>query len=295
VLFFRLPFPMLPNPESQARGAVTSSLSSVTSRVQGSKIFISTLLYVLGTGLAFGLLGLAAVRSPWSFPLTQALLQLAMLLLGWLYAAQLPRWLPWHDARRPWQGGLLLAGTAVLGAGAILALKWVPWAKGFLPPSGFALAVIPFLLPFFFWASYRAWRAVPYRRYKLWYYNPLAPSPDLSRMDLNHFMVLHFWMTRRYGETLYHDFSSKAPYQMRLSDLFAIFLADYNQLKPDQALQYVDSQGRPYGWLFYAKQPWWRRRRYFDPDFTFQDNFLRQGSIVVAQRVPPPDAPEPAV
>jgi hypothetical protein len=277
---------MLPNPSSQARSAASSALSNASSRVQNSKIFISSLLYVLGTVLVFGVLGLAAVRSPWAFPPTLALLQLAVLLLGWLYAAQLPRWLKWYDSGSRWQNVLILAGTAAIGAGAIWALQWVPWAKNYLPPAGFTAAVIPFLLPYFFWESYRAWQAIPYKQYKLWHYNPLAASPDLSRMDLNNFMVVHFWMTRRYGEALYHDFSSKAPHQMRLSDLFAIFLTDYNKLKPDQALQYVDNQGQPFGWLFYAKRPWWRGRHYYDPDYTFQDNFLRQGSIIVAQRVP---------
>lgn len=277
---------MLPNPTSQARGAVNSTISNLSSRAQGSAGFISGFLYVLGTVLVFGLLGLAAVRSPWSFPITSALLQLAVLLLGWLYAAQLPTWLRWHDPTRCGQAVLILVVTAAIGAGAILALRWVPWAKGFLPPVSFITAVIPFLLPYFYWQSYRAWQAIPYRQYKLWHYNPLATSPDLSRMDLNHFMVVHFWMTRRYNEALYHDFSSKAPYQMRLSDLFAIFLSDYNQLKPDQALQYLDSQGKSYGWLFYAKRPWWRRRYYYDPDYSFQDNFLRQGNIIVARRVP---------
>ena len=283
---------MIPNPESQARGAVTNSLSSLGARVRGSKVFISSFLYVVVTVLGFGLLGLAAVRSPWAFPLTLGLLQLALLLLGWLYAAQLPGWLPWYDARSRWQSALILVSTAALGAGALVALQWLPWAKNHLPPLGFVPAVIPFVLPFFFWESYQAWRAIPYPHYKLWRYNPLAPGPDLSRMDLNHFMVLHFWMTRRQGETLYHDFSSKAPFQMRLSDLFGIFLTDYNRLKPDQAIQYMDGQGQSYGWLFYAKQPWWRRRRYYDPDRSFQDNFLRPDSIVVAQRVPPTPAPE---
>lgn len=277
---------MLPNPTSQARSAASSTLSNASSRVQSSKVFISSFLYVLCTVLAFGLLGLAAVRSPWPFPPTLALLQLAVLLLGWLYAAQLPKWLKWYDAESRWQSVLILVVTAIIGAGAILALRWVPWAKNHLPPTGFATAVIPFLLPYFFWESYRAWQAIPYKEFKLWHYNPLAASPDLSRMDLNNFMVVHFWMTRRYGESLYHDFSSKAPYQMRLSDLFAIFISDYNQLKPDQALQYADNQGQSFGWLFYAKRPWWRSRHYYDPDYTFQDNFLRQGSIIVAQRVP---------
>lgn len=254
--------------------------------MQGSRVFLSTLLYVLGTVLGFGLLGLAAVRSPWAFPPTLALLMLALGLLGWLYAAQLPNWLRWLNADSRWQSALTLVLTAALGAGTIVALRWVPWAKNHLPPAGFAAAVLPFLLPYFFWESYRAWMVIPFRRYKLWRYNPLAPSPDLARMDLNHFMVVHFWMTRRLGEALYHDFSSKAPYQMRLNDLFAIFLSDYNQLKPDQAIQYLDSQGQSFGWLFYAKRSWWRRRVYYDPDFTFQDNFLRQGNIIVAQRVP---------
>jgi hypothetical protein len=276
---------MLPNPTSQARGAANSALSNLSSRAQGSKVFLRSLLYVLATVLGFGLLGLAAVRSAWSFPLTFGLLQLAVLLLGWLYAAQLPRWLPWLAERR-WPSALALLGTAGLGGAAIWALRWLPWAQGHLPPAGFVMAMIPFLLPYFFWQSYQAWLAIPPRQYKLWYYNPLAPGPDLSRMDLNNFMVVHFWMTRRYGEDLYHDFSSKAPYQMRLSDLFAIFLTDYNKLKPDQSLQYLDGQGQSFGWLFYAKQPWWRARHYYNPDYTFQDNFLRQGSIIVAQRVP---------
>jgi len=277
---------MLPNPSSQARGAATSALSNLSSRAQGSRVFLSLLLYVLLTVLGFGLLGLAAVRSGWSFPTTLALLMLVMLLLGWLYAAQLPGWLSWLDPEHSWQAGLTMALTAGLGAGAIWALRWVPWAKNYLPPTGFLAAVLPFLLPYLFGQAFRAWQAIPYRRYKLWHYNPLAPSPDLARMDLNNFMVIHFWMTRRFGESLYHDFSSKAPYQMRLHELFAIFLSDYNQLKPDQALQYLDREGQAFGWLFYAKQPWYCGRKYFDPDRTFQDNFLRQGDIIVAQRVP---------
>ena len=277
---------MLPNPTSQARSAANSTLSNLSSQVQRSKVFLSLLLYIVFTVLGFGLLGLAAVRSSLGYSLTFGLLQLALLVLGALYAAQLPRWLPWLKEGSRWQAALALLATAALGAGVIWALHWPKWAQGALPPAGFIMATIPFLLPYFFWQSYLAWQAIPHRQYKLWRYNPLAPGPDLSRMDLNSFMVVHFWMTRRYGETLYHDFSSKAPYQMRLSDLFSIFLTDYNKLNPDQALQYVDGQGQTFGWLFYAKQSWWRRRHYYDPDRTFQDNFLRQGSIIVAQRVP---------
>ena len=282
---------MLPNPTSQARGAASSALSNLSSRAKGSKVFLSGLFYVLGTAAVFGLLGFAAVRSPWSFTLTLGLLQLALLLLGWLYAAQLSNWLGWYDPRSPGQGALILAGTAVLGALVIVALQWVPWTEGHRLSTGFALAVIPFLLPYFFWESYCAWQVIPDREYKLWQYNPLGQSPNLSRIDLSNFMVVHFWMSRRYADALYYDFSSKAPYQMRLGDLFAIFLADYNRLKPDQALQHVDGEGQPFGWLFYAKRSWWRSRQYYDPDYTFQDNLMRQGDIIVAERVTLPSRP----
>jgi hypothetical protein len=155
-----------------------------------------------------------------------------------------------------------------------------------MSPAGFVPAVIPFLLPYFFLEAYHAWIAIPPRYYKVWHYDALAPSPNLARIDLSQFMVVHFWMSRRHEDALYHDFTSKAPYEMRLGDLFAIFLTDYNRLKPEQALQYLDEHGQAFGWLFYAKRPWWRSRQYYDPDFTFGDNLLRQGDIIVAQRVP---------
>lgn len=277
------------NPQAQARSAANNAVSGLRSQIQSSPSFISGLLYVLGTVLVFGGLGLGACYSPLPFTNTFALLMGAFLLLGMLYRAYLPQWLKWHDPENVVQGGFILFFTALLGAGAIAALVFIKTLKPHSSPLGFTAAVIPFLLPFFFRESYRAWMHVPYRVYKLWYYQPNAPGPDLARMDLSNFMVVHFWMSRRFGERLYHDFSSKAPYEMRLKDLFTIFLNDYNAMKPEQALQYFDEQGRPYGWLFYAKQPWWKRRHYYDPDYTFRDNFLRQGSIIVAQRVPAAD------
>ncbi|MCC3158609.1 TssN family type VI secretion system protein [Hymenobacter sp. 15J16-1T3B] len=243
-------------------------------------------LYVLGTVAAFGLLGLAAVLSPLPFPLTLMLLQCVLLLLGWLYAAQLPAWLGWPAAGQRWQGAGILALSAGLGVAAMLALHWVPRVEPRFPPSSFVPAVLLFLLPHFFLAAWQAWQTIPPKQYKLWQVQQLAPAPNLGGIDLSHFMVVHFWMARHHQDPAYHDFTSKAPYQMRLGDLFSIFLTDYNRLKPDQALQYVDAQGTPYGWLFYAKRAWWRRRQYYDPEVTFQNNLLRQGDIIVAERVP---------
>jgi hypothetical protein len=278
-----------PNPQSEARSLVSTGVSNARSKIQGNPSISSLLLYLLGTIAVFTLIGLGAAYSPLAYKLTFALVQVAALLLGLAHLEAAERWLPWYDPKELVHGAsMAVIGLLAAGFGVALA-SWLPRLT---PPGSsldYVLAVIPFVLPYFLRQAWRTWQGVPAAEFKLWYYRPNAPAPDLSRMDLNQFMVVHFWMSRRYGEALYHDFSSKAPYEMRFGDLFHIFLSDYNVLKPDQALQYLDEQGRPYGWLFYAKTPWWKRRRYYDPDHTFRDNFLTQGSIIVARRVAPAD------
>lgn len=278
---------LLPDPKAHARSAATNALSNARSGLQRNPTFMSVLLYLVVWALVFALAGLGAVYSPLEFKTTFLLVQLVMLGLGAVHSQTMEQFLPWYDKDNLLHGVIMTLLTWGAGALAIVALVWWRWfTPGSPAPTGFVTATIPFVLPYVFWQAWQAWRQIPAPEYTLWRYNAGSTGPDLVRMDLSNFMVVHFWMSRRFGEELYHDFSSKAPYEMRLGDLFHIFITDYNALKPDQALQYVDEQGRPYGWLFYAKQPWWKRRRYYNPDHTFRDNFLRQGSIIVARRVP---------
>ncbi|UYZ62601.1 TssN family type VI secretion system protein [Hymenobacter weizhouensis] len=278
---------LLPDPKSHARSMASSALSNARSGLQRNPTFISVLLYLLGWAVVFALVGLGAVYSPLEFKTTFLLVQALLLLLGAVHTLTLEQFLPWYDKDNLTHGGVMTGLTWGAGVLSILALFWWRWFPANSPaPASFVAATFLFPLPYVFWQAWQAWRRIPAPQYTLWQYRPGSTGPDLARMDLSNFMVVHFWMSRRFGEELYHDFSSKAPYEMRLGDLFHIFITDYNALKPEQALQYVDEQGQSYGWLFYAKQPWWRRRRYYNPDHTFRDNFLRQGSIIVARRVP---------
>ncbi|UOQ68864.1 TssN family type VI secretion system protein [Hymenobacter volaticus] len=278
---------LTPNPEAQARSSANSLLSNARSSLQQNPTFISIFLYLLSCLLLFGLLGAGAVFSPLSYKVTFLLVQAGALLLGILHLYAQQKWLPWFNVDDWIHGTTMTVLSWLAGALGIALLVWLPGLEGRPAPTSFVMATLPALIPYFFYEAYRSWCQIPEHQYKLWYYQPHAPNPDLARMDLNNFMVIHFWMSRRFGESLYHDFSSKAPYEMHVSDLFQIFLTDYNALKPDQALQYLDEQGRPYGWLFYAKPRWWQRRRYFDPDYSFRDNFIKQGDIIVARRIAP--------
>ncbi|TGE29470.1 TssN family type VI secretion system protein [Hymenobacter metallicola] len=279
---------LTPNPQAQARSGVSNALSNARSSVQRNPTIISTVLYLLAVVTVFAVVGLGAAYSPLSYKLTFFLVQLVALFLGVLNINALPRWLPWYDEQDALHGSIMTLLTWMAACLGLAVSSWIPWFAPATPSLAFVTASIPVAVPYFFYAAFQAWRHVPEKQYKLWYYHPNSSGPDLSRMDLSNFMVVHFWMSRRYGESLFHDFSSKAPYEMRFSDLFHIFLTDYNVIKPEQAIQYLDDNGQPYGWIFYAKQPWWKRRRYYDPDYTFRDNFIKQGNIIVAKRVAGP-------
>jgi len=276
---------LTPNPESQARSAAGNLFSNARSGLQQNPTFVSVFLYLLSSLLLFGLVGLAAVYSPQSYKVTFVLVQVVALLLGWFHLYAQERWLPWFDADE-WAHGTVMTVLAwMFGALGMGLLVWLPMLQERTAATSFIMATLPAVIPYFFYEAYKSWRQIPAKQYKLWYYEANSSGPDLARMDLSNFMVIHFWMSRRYGEALYHDFSSKAPHEMHFRDLFHIFLTDYNALKPEQALQYLDPNGQPYGWIFYAKQRWWKIRRYIDPDYSFRDNFIKQGDIIVAKRV----------
>lgn len=276
---------LTPNPEAQARSAAHNLVSGARAGLQPNPTLLSVFLYLAGSLLLFALLGAGAVFSPLSYKITFLLVQVLALLLGCLHLPAMRRWLPWFDEQQ-WVHGTVMTTLAwIAGALGVALLVWLPNLQNRTSPMAFVMATLPATVPYFFYEAYRRWCRIPTRSYKLWYYQANAPGPDLARMDLNNFMVVHFWMSRRFGESLFHDFSSKAPYDMRFGDLFHIFLTDYNRLKPDQALQYLNEQGAPFGWMFYAKQRWWKPRRYINPDYSFRDNFLKQGDIIVARRV----------
>lgn len=278
---------LTPNPEAQARSSAQSMLSGARSSLQQNPTFISVFLYLFSSLALFALLGAGAVYSPFPYKVTFLLVQLVSLLLGWFHLYAQRKWLAWFSAEE-WVHGTVMTTLAwMVGALGVALLVWLPKLEGRTSPMAFVMATLPAVVPYFFYEAYRSWRQIPHRHYKLWYYQANAPGPDLARMDLSNFMVVHFWMSRRFGESLFHDFSSKAPYDMHFGDLFHIFLTDYNRLKPEQALQYLDERGQPYGWTFYAKQRWWKPRRHIDPDYSFRDNFLKQGDIIVVRRVAP--------
>ncbi|NIJ51143.1 TssN family type VI secretion system protein [Dyadobacter arcticus] len=149
---------------------------------------------------------------------------------------------------------------------------------------GMATALIGFLFPIFVAKVYQGYLSIPHREYKKWYYPVGQPLPDMDLLDLSRVLVIQFEFTKKFNESAFTNFRAKAPNAMLFGELFFIFLNDYNDRNPSSPIEYLTPENVPYGWLFYKKAPWYRRRRYMDPDLTFQANNIVDNETIVAVR-----------
>jgi hypothetical protein len=280
-----------PNIESQINSQLNStinstlngSMNSARQGLTGGKNFKSYFLYTLVTMLVFALVGWAATLIDITLMLRYFSVQVIFLLLGVIHAAYVNDLLP-QIPKENFSKGVIF--TLILTVCGILGMFLLTlWGKVGTDPRAYLTAALTFIIPFIFMESFERYFAIPDKDYKRWYYDPHATGPDFARINLQNIMVIHYVFPRRHGENLYTNFSAKAPYDMRFGDLFKIFLDDYNRDKPDQAIEIHDGQGQSYGWLFMEKRPWYRKKAYFDPDYSFRENFLSDGTKIVAKRV----------
>lgn len=149
---------------------------------------------------------------------------------------------------------------------------------------GMATALVGFLFPIFVARVYQNYLEIPLKEYKRWYYPVGQPLPDMDLLDLSRVLVIQFEFTKKANESDFTNFRAKAPNAMLFGELFFIFLNDYNDRNPASPIEYLSAGGKPYGWLFYKKAPWYKRRQYMDPDLTFQANHIVDNETIVAVR-----------
>ncbi|MCE6988884.1 TssN family type VI secretion system protein [Dyadobacter sp. CY323] len=150
--------------------------------------------------------------------------------------------------------------------------------------AGMATALVGFMFPIFVARVYQNYLEIPLKEYKKWYYPVGQPLPDMDLLDLSRVLVIQFEFTKKFNETAFTNFRAKAPNAMLFGELFFIFLNDYNDRNPASPIEYLAANGTPYGWLFYQKSPWYKRRKYMDPDLTFQANGVLDNETIVAIR-----------
>jgi hypothetical protein len=149
----------------------------------------------------------------------------------------------------------------------------------------FLTYIFPFLLPYVIWQVYQFYVAIPSSVFKVWYYPLNEPAPDLDMIDLSKIEVIQFLFTKNPTETTLTNFTSKAPLNMSLGQLFFIFINDYNDKNPHNPIVFLRSADEPFGWQFFRKSRWLVRRLYFDADLSFLQNAIQPGERIFAVRM----------
>ena len=144
---------------------------------------------------------------------------------------------------------------------------------------------VAFLLPWFCYQVYVLFRKIPARDYKVWYYPLDEAMPDLDMIDLSQIQVVQFVFPKTPEDATQTNFTSKAPLNMTLGQLFFIFINDYNAKNVQSPIAYLARSGQPYGWFFYRKQTGLAKPFYFDADLSFRDNRIATNEFIYAERV----------
>jgi len=235
-------------------------------------VFVAILLLV-------GALGFWIVDYRDAYPMAMVI----FLVLGALHVYLLSQWFEHLFENRSAKAIGFTLLISLLAALAIIFL-YHKVAQDLSKGVGMATALVGFLFPIFVSRVYQNYLEIPLKEYKKWYYPVGQPLPDMDLLDLSRVLVIQFEFTKKVNETAFTNFRAKAPNAMLFGELFFIFLNDYNDRNPGSPVEYLSPEGVPYGWLFYKKSPWYKRRKYMDPDLTFQANNVVDNETIVAVR-----------
>ena len=251
-----------------------SFLKTISQRLQ---FLYGIIMIAVITGV--GSLGFWVIDYRHAYPMAMG----AFLVLGVLHVYLLSQWfLTLFENRSAKAIGFTMLLT-LLGA-LIIIYIYHKLALDLVKGVGMATALIGFLFPIFVARVYQNYLEIPLKEYKKWHYPVGQSLPDMDLLDLSRVLVIQFEFTKKYNETAFTNFRAKAPNAMLFGELFFIFLNDYNDRNPGSPIEYLAPDGAPYGWLFYKKSPWYKRRQYMDPDLTFQANGIVDNETIVAVR-----------
>ena len=178
-----------------------------------------------------------------------------------------------------WKG--LLATILLMVAAVIAALVFYYF---FHLDYRFLSYVLPFVIPYLCREAYLYFSRIPVSVYKSWYYPLNEEMPDLDMIDLSQMEVVQFVFSKRSQDPTQTNFTSKAPLNMKLGQLFFIFINDYNDKNAQQPIGYLRSEEQPFGWLFYRKRKWFNQKQFFDADLSVHENNIQPNEIIYAIR-----------
>jgi hypothetical protein len=200
--------------------------------------------------------------------------------LGIGHVALMYKFIPQISAGDFWKG-FLLTVLLMFGATAAAAVLYYYLDLDYQ----FLTYILPFIIPYICWHVYRFFFQIPPPAYKAWYYPLNEELPDLDMIDLSQIVVVQFVFAKHPEDATQTNFTSKAPLNMTLGQLFFIFINDYNDKNVQHPIGYLRAPQEPFGWLFYRKKKWFNQKYFFDADLSFRDNGIQPNELIYAIRV----------
>jgi hypothetical protein len=248
--------------------------SKSVSKGQKSGIFYLCILILLLSSC-----GLLQWVNPYAVDLYYYLAFFIALCLGILHVQFAPRFIGVGPSLSLNRGILIIIVILIISA---LVMAVIFYRIGL--PYSFISFEVAFILPFFIWHARRQYLQIPANYYKPWYYPVGEQMPDLDMIDLSEIVVVQFVFSKTMEDKKQTNFTSKAPFNMTLGQLFFIFINDYNERNSQQTISFLDPENRPYGWFFYVEKGWFKNKYYFDPDLSFKENRIIPNQIILATR-----------
>ncbi len=260
-------------------------LAFFMSRVkEATKYKKATIIYLVVTSLWMGITSLTGflglMDDLFSFFIV---IQVLILIIGSLNAYLLYRLLPW--ASKDKFGWEFLYSFIIACFGAIFFLLGFSFL---LHKSAFQYVMLSsfvwFFVPFFFVQAYHRYLVIPSRIYKTWQYPYGKEIPDPLDSELVSLFVISFVFHKKMNDPEITTFRAKAPAKMVFGRLFYYFINDYSDRHRESPIEILDQENHPYGWIFYHK-PFWIKRRYIDPDQVISKNRIRENSVIYCKRI----------
>ncbi len=279
-----------PNFGSEARSIATSTVGQARSRILRRPEVRVTILYVLLTVVAFGLvsfLGHTIIiknllptnsdASFWTYVITLTFI----FLLGWLHTSSMKSFMTWIKPSDYLRGTLMTLLFGLIGGLTIFMLSFSPRWFDALQAQEFKANVRPlvstvliFPLAYFLGWAFEAYDRIPPKIYKIWRYNPLIRLPNLTERDRNNTKVVTFVLDVHYGEPNPYDMRSKIPDIMLVGDGFKLTIDEDNRKNPNRMIEIGTPRGNFYEWYFYIRRAWWSPYRFVDPYKTLGRRYL---------------------
>jgi hypothetical protein len=148
----------------------------------------------------------------------------------------------------------------------------------------YGTAVFSSMIPILFIQAMESFSNIPAPIFKVWYIDESRDEPDFEDVNIRNIMLTSLDIVKNVNDDDFTNIKIKAPLNMKFSDWFQSFVLSYNEKYPESDIQYKYLDGTYMGWIFYIKAGFFGKRKYIEPNKTFQKNGITEKQTIVAER-----------